>query len=85
MGKIIRVKPPITPQCTHRYLYKGKKYIVQSSFWLPDKDSAIGRDNAYRLRDRVEYVLAQDPQLTGIGTADTISSSVDILSARKEQ
>ena len=81
MGQIIKVKPPIAAQSTHRYKFKGKTYIVQSSFWLPNK----GDDKPYGLRDRVEYILANERQLTGICAEDTISSSVDVLSARKEQ
>ena len=81
MGQIIKVKPPIAAQSTHRYKFKGKTYIVQSSLWLPDK----GDDKPYGLRDRVEYILANERQLTGISAEDTISSSVDVLSARKEQ
>ncbi len=85
MRKIIRIKPPIAVQCTHRYKFKGKTYIVQSSYWLPNKGTEGGSDISYRLKDRIEYILAQDPPLTAIDKADTISSSVDVLSARKEQ
>ena len=63
MRKIIRIKPPIAVQCTHRYKFKGKTYIVQSSYWLPNKGAEGGADISYRLKDRIEYILAQDESI----------------------
>ena len=82
MGKIIKINTQSDSQLTRKYLYKGKTYIVYSSFLLADSDTDIKK---LRLKDKLEYLILKDLQLTGINTASTIDSTVDVLSAGKEQ
>lgn len=85
MGKMIKTSPLFSTGCTTKYRYRGKTYIVRSSFMIPDTNT-VGKDiGLYRLRNRFENVIMHDPQLTDAVTTDTICSNVECLSARKEQ
>ena len=85
MGKMIKMKTSLfSTGCTARYRYKGKTYIVQSSFMPPT--AAVSNDGSpYRLKNIFENALTRDPQLTDPVTVDTICSNVECLSAGKEQ
>ena len=71
MGKMIKTSPLFSTGCTTKYRYRGKTYVVRSSFMIPDTNTA-GKDiGLYRLRNRFENVIMHDPQLTDAVTTDT--------------
>ncbi len=86
MGKMIGIDPLFSTGYMSKYRFKGKTYIVWSSFMIPDTDIAVSKHcDSHRMRNIFGHILIRDLLLTGSATADTINPSVDSLSARKEQ